>query len=171
VAKSRDAKTRVGDVFEIPIDDSRVGFGQIIARRMSSYLMVVFKTAHPRGVRPPVQDIVGDEPAFLAETLDAKIWNGDWPVVGNAVPNASRVPLPVYKVTIGSIDNWQVESYDGARHRPAKPWELDSLQPRTVVAAIRLQKALQAIHGAAPWSENYRLMEYEYMRRSSGIAV
>ena len=155
----------------IPIDDGRVGFGQIAAQRFSTYLVVIFKTAYARGVAPNPQDIVLDEPAFIAETLDAKIWNGDWPIVGNIEPDPSRVPLPAYKVTIGSIDNWQVESYDAKRRRPAKPWELDTLQFRTVVGPIRLQRALQALHGAGRWSEAFRLMEYEFVKRSSGVEV
>jgi hypothetical protein len=134
-------------------------------------LVVIFKTAYARGVRPNPEDIVLDEPAFVAETSDAKIWNGDWPKVGNINPDSLRFFLPAYKVTIGSIDNWQVESYDGKRHRPAKPWELDTLQFRTIISPIRLQKALRALHGAGPWNEVFRLMEYEFVRRSSGVEV
>jgi hypothetical protein len=170
-AKKRGIETHVGGVVQIPIDENRVGFGQVVAKRLSTYLVIVFKTAYARSVLPELQEIVLDSPAFVAETLDAKIWNGDWPIAGNIEPDVTRVPFPVYKVTVGNIRNWQVESYDGKRHREAKPWELDALQFRTVVGPIRLQRALQALHGAGQWNDAFRLMEYEFVRRMSTIAV
>jgi Immunity protein 26 len=172
MARGRRKKPTVGDVFQIPINEGLVGHGQVIAQKLKSYLIVVFRTAYPHEGSPDVKGIVGDDIAFVGESLDALIWSGDWPIIGNATPDHSRVPLPTYKVTIGSIDNWYVESYDGKRRRPAKPWELDSLQLQRVVAPVRLQKALQALHGVVPWDETYGLLKYDdYVRRASEVSV
>src|SRR6266571_3133146 len=115
----RGIKPRIGDVFEIPIDESRVAYGQIVAERMKSHLMVVFRTACERGANPDLATIVNDDIVFMAESFDAKIWNGDWPILGNVKPDLSRITLPLYKVSVDRADNLHVESYDGLRRRPA----------------------------------------------------
>ncbi len=164
-------RARIGDVIQIPIDGDHVGYGQVVATRPSTLLVAVFRSPYPKTDQPPVDRILADDIALLTETFDAKIWNGDWPVVANVAPDGSRFPLPNYKVTIDRADQWHVESYDSKRHRPAKPWELDSLQFRTVVSAKFLQDAFQALHGREPWDGSYRLLEYDVMRRSAEIQV
>ena len=133
--------------------------------------MALFRTAHPKSGQINPSVIGRDDIAFLAECLDAKIWNGDWPIVGNMEPDSSRILLPKYKVAIGRADNWYVESYDGKRRRPARPSELDSLRYREVCSPMMLQMALQALHHAAPWLESYGRLDYEFARRSSDIAL
>src|SRR5438552_18224086 len=101
---------KLGDVFEVPINESQVGYGQVAGQRFQSYLMAIFKTAYRRGERPELSRIAADDIAFLGESLDAKIWNGDWVVVGNLPPDRSRIPLPIYKVKVGVINRWFWES-------------------------------------------------------------
>ncbi len=169
VTRAKGVRAKVGDVFEILIDDARVGYGQIAAQRFKSYLMVVFSRAYERGQRPDARLITEGDIAFVGESFDAKIWNGDWPIVGNVTPDLSRIPIPVYKVTVGDIDRWFVEDYEGTRRRPATPAEVNSLAFRTTVAAVRLEKALQALHGARPWEPTFRPLEYDNVKRSSQV--
>jgi Immunity protein 26 len=167
----RGIKPKIGDVFEIPIDDSRVACGQIVAERLTSYLMVVFRTAHERGADADLAEILNDDIAFMAESFDGKIWNGHWPVVGNVKPDLSRILLPVYKVSIHRADNLHVVSYDGLRRRPATRGEREALRHRLLVAPILVERAVQALHGAAPWDESYRPLEYETVRQSAEVIV
>ena len=157
---------KLGDVFEVPINESQVGYGQVAGQRFTSYLLAIFKTAYRRGEHPELSRITADDIAFLAESLDAKIWNGDWAIVGNLPPDRSRIRLPVYKVTVGNINSWFVESYDGSQRRPAHPNELNILALRTVVAPARLEKALQALHGARPWEPAFDQLQYSRVSRS-----
>src|SRR5258708_34176416 len=128
---------------------------------MKTHVMAVFRTAYERGANPDLTEIVKDEIAFMAESFDGKIWNGHWPIIGNVKPDLSRIPLPVYKLTVDRVDNWQVVSYDGLRRRPATRGEREALEPRLLVAPIILERAVQALHGTAPWDESYRPLEYE----------
>src|SRR5438094_7044256 len=151
---------KLGDVFEVPINESQVGYGQVAGQRFTSYLLAIFKTAYRRGEHPELSRITADDIAFLAESLDAKIWNGDWAIVGNLPPDRSRIRLPVYKVTVGNINSWFVESYDGSQRRPARPDELNVMGLRTVVAPVRLEKALQACDDARPWQPTWHHLQY-----------
>jgi Immunity protein 26 len=167
--KTGGIKATEGDVFQIFIDADRVGHGQIVGSRRHTLLIAVFKEVHPRSSAPVPAQIVSGEVAFLAEALDAKLWNGDWPIVGNVAPDHVRIPFPSYKITIDRATNWYVESFDTLRKRPAKPWEVDALPLREIVSPIRLEKALQALHGIGQWDSSYRLFEFDVMQRSSTI--
>jgi len=165
-------KVHIGDVFQIPIDDARVGYGQVIAQHLSSYLVAIFKAARSADQAANVPSIVSDDIAFFTETLDAKLWNRDWPVVGNAPPAWSSIQLPNYKVAFGGTDNMHVEAYDGKRHRPATQREIEILRFRTVCSAMRVQQAFQAFHHAIPWDDRYAdILDPEYCRRSAEIRL
>jgi hypothetical protein len=168
-SKPPRVKSKEGDLFQLRIDEGRVGFGQIVGSRTHTLLVAIFREVHPRTRVPDISDLVTSEVAFLAETFDAKIWNGDWPIVGSAIPDHARIPFPSYKVTIDRATNWYVESYDATRRRPATPWEEDALPLRSIVSPIRLEKALQALHGVGQWDPAYRLLEFDVMKRSSTI--
>jgi hypothetical protein len=167
----RRFNARDGDVFQVPIDEDSVGHGQIIGSRPSTLLVAIFKELHPRSSAPHLTQIASGEVAFLAETFDAKIWNGEWPIVGNASPDHVRIPFPTYKVAIGRATDWYVETFDAPQRRPAKPWEIDSLPLRNIVSPIRLENALRALHGVGQWDPSYRLLEFDVIRRSSTIPV
>lgn len=102
MARRRGIKVRLGDVVEIPIDGSRVGFGQVIAQRFRSFLVVIFETAHARGVQPNPQDIVLDEPAFVAETLDAKSATATGSSSGMSSLITRAYPFPSTKSRLGA---------------------------------------------------------------------
>lgn len=165
-------KPRVGDVFEVPVHGARVGYGQVIGERPHMYLVAIFKTAYPRGSDVKASSVVNDQIAFLAETLDAKIWNGDWPVVGNLRPDFRKIDLPLYKVAMGRADELHVETYDGKRHRRATPSEVESLRFRTIVSAIVVQNALQAFHHVIPWEDgDDRVLDYGYVQQWANVAI
>lgn len=170
--RRRGRAVHIGDVFQIPIDDARVGYGQVIAQHLSSYLVALFKTARPAEEAVNVPSIISDDVAFFAETLDAKLWNRDWPVVGNVPPDWSRIQLPNYKVAFGRADNMHVEAYDGKRHRPATQQEIQILRFRTVCSARHVQQAFQGFqHTISSNDRDADVLEPEYCQRSAEISL
>src|SRR5438874_13227127 len=106
MAPEKGIRPKVGDVFEVPINESQVGYGQVAAKRLQSYLMAIFKTAYRRGQRPELSRITADDIAFLGASLDAKIWDGGWVIVGNLPPDRARMPLPPSQVTAVALNMW-----------------------------------------------------------------
>lgn len=152
----------------MPIDHERVGYGQIVdCEPPNPPYMAIFGSAYPRGQEPLLQEIVKGEIRFLAPSLDAKIWHGDWKVVGNVPPDLSRIPFPPSKVALDRSDNFYIVSYDKKRKRPADPLEIASVPFRSTIAPIRLEKALQAAHGVGPWVGDYDRIEYEVVKRQA----
>lgn len=148
-------KLKTGDVFAVPIDEARVGVGQIVATYgKDAYYFAIFDvTASDLGSidleQAPQQRVV-----FLALSLDAKLAAGHWSIVGHR-PVREGMPLPAFKETVGSPDRIDVVDYSGERRRPAQAAEAELLSNRKVVAPVRLEKALRAKHGLEPWTEAY----------------
>ena len=87
-------RIEIGDVFTVPLDEARVGLGQVVAKyERDGYYFAIFKRAYPRARVPGAGAVAEDEVVFLALSLDAKLWVGDWRIVGRAsVPVG--LPLP-----------------------------------------------------------------------------
>jgi hypothetical protein len=51
-SRAAASNAKEGDVFQLPIDESRAGFGQIVGSRPSTLLVAIFKESHPRSSTP-----------------------------------------------------------------------------------------------------------------------
>lgn len=150
-------KLRIGDVFSVPLDDTRIGLGQIVATfRKGVYYFALFSPAYARDAPIDLAQAVQEPLALLGLSFDAKIYVGDWVVLGNQ-PVAEGMPLPAYKEGGPGWDH--VVDYSGTRRRPAQGQEGEWLPFRTFVAPVRLEKALKAKHGLEPWHEAYAELE------------
>lgn len=150
---------REGDVFSVQLDEKRVGYGQIVGRYgESEYYFAFFERAYAKSHAPVLSDIARDRIVLLGLSFDAKLWSGDWQVVGN-VPVAPAIPLPAYKVgkAITQADEvvYDAEDYTGQQHRPATREEVEALPFRKAVAPIRLERAFRAIHGIGAWERPF----------------
>ena len=105
-------RAKIGDVFSIPIDDQRVGYGQVVLKNHSSFpiYIVVFWTAYDRNHEISLAEIVADEIALVGGSMDSRIYHGMWKIIGNIGPDQSRIPRPNFKVYIGHSDF--VENFD-----------------------------------------------------------
>lgn len=153
MSRKNAPRPKVGDVFTVPVDEERVGIGQVVAKYQSGEYFAIHGPAVSR------QDLDIDRAlaspiVLLALSFDAKIHAGDWQILGNR-PVDPAVPLPAYQVMIGSPDAVFVEDYSGQRRRPIEGDEANVLPHREFVAPALLELAFQAIHGARPWEEMY----------------
>lgn len=170
--KPRRIKAKVGDVFQIPVDKTRVGYSQIVAKiEPNPFYMVVYEPLFHWDDTPFLKDLINSEILFLANSFDAKIWYGHWPIVGNCSPDLHRIPFPSFKTTIRNADEYYVISYDGLRRRKATPEECDLLDFRTNIAPIRLENALKAYYDVIPWEEDFEKLTFKYVKARSKIVV
>lgn len=147
------ARLVVGDVFTVPIDAQRSGVGQVVGTyENDAYYFAIYDAVVTD--ETPLPDPANCRILFLALSMDAKIFVGDWKVVGRQ-PVPADIPLPAFKVAVGPDAKYYVENFDGTARRPASGDEVDYLPNRKVVAPVRLEKALQAKHGIRPWLEAY----------------
>lgn len=160
VPRKKGRVGRVGDVFLIPLDNERVGIGQIIAmyRGNDSHLyFAMFSRAYSRRHLPQLPEAVQDEMAFLALSLDGQIWRGEWEIIGNVPVDPASFPLPAWK-EFHYPNTTYVMDYTGSLKKQIDPAEAESLPNEKVVAPARLENALRALHGIGPWEERYEAL-------------
>lgn len=158
-------KAHIGDVFLVPIDDSRFGIGQITGDWKGELYVVIYDATVADDI--DAEAVLSGVPLFAALTLDAKIYNGDWRIIGSVKDNLDRIPQPAFKVNQGG--QVFLESRDRSISRPASASEAESLRPRTVVAPIRLESALKAYNGLGDWHSRYDDLRAEYAFESSRL--
>lgn len=149
-------RLQVGDIFTIPLDDTRAGMGQVVARGdvRGEYFVAVFEPAFPLAAMPNIREAARLTVALLGLTSIERLKSGEWRVMGNA-PVADDMPFPAYKVSLGRGDNLFVEDYTGLKRRPSVGAEADLLPFRTYSSPALLENAFRARHGLLPWDDSY----------------
>ena len=154
---------KIGDVFSIPIDSSRIGYGRVIDKFIKTLIYCVFYS-----------DVVSAEKGISSEillagiTAPAKINNGDWETIGNDLTGLDEIKRPNFKVMInGSM--YVVDFSDKHRRKIAEE-EADILSFRSIVAPIRYQNALLAHFGVGEWERPYDKLLYQNVIRSHEIS-
>jgi len=159
-------RARVGDVFLVPVDDSRFGIGQIAGDWKGELYVIIYEEIFS-GEKPNPESVNSAKPLFAALSMDAKIHHGDWPIIGNVTKNLDHIPQPVFKVDQGG--RVFLESRDRSISRPASSSEAERLRLRTVVAPVRLENALKAHAGLAEWNPRYDELRADYALDSSRV--
>jgi len=151
-------RVKLGDVFLIPLDQGRNCLGQIAGDWKGELYAVVFDKVVNEDAT--VSEVDGAAIQFAALTLDAKLHHGDWRIIGNRQDNLSAVPQPWFKVSQdGQV---YIEARDRSFTRKATPAEDAMLRLRTVVAPVRLETALKAMHGIGNWQSRFDELRADY---------
>lgn len=146
---------QVGDIFTLPVDDDRVGVGQIAAiYKEGEYYFAIFDSIFSSVPGPDIDEALNSPLLFLALSLDAKLYHKHWIVIGNR-PVPEGLPMPAYKELRGTHGEFDVVDYSGKRRRPGVNAEGELLTYRTTVAPVVLEDALRARHGLDPWDDAY----------------
>ncbi len=163
-------KVQVGDVFQIPIDDSRWGYGQVVLQPEKNVLFIcVFAATTESDQAPDLEQVVRSDILLAGNTFDAKFNHGHWPIVGNLISNLVKIPLPNYKS--GKEETTIVETLDRSRRRSATKEEEQFLSFRTYTAPVGFELALKAIAGVGRWLLGYDDLKYDKLKVSSKIMV
>ncbi len=150
-------KINEGDIFEFSINDNTTCYGQIIKiPNKESLVVVIFEGLY--NSRPLLDEIVKDDILLFGSTFDARIYNGNWKVIGNTKNNLEGIHLPFYKI---GIDPAYLESFDGMRIRELCPSEEGKFSYRKYVAPVRFELALKAHYKQTEWNEKYDSLLYK----------
>jgi len=161
----------VGDVFTIPIDDTRCGSGQILERYMTTELLFlgVFNWIGIVGEVYNIDEVVSESPILAANSFDTLIVSGDWPIIGNTFSQIKRFPLPPYKVLIDG--KYYIEDWGNKKRRKASDKEIEFIDFRNGVSPIRIEKALKAHNQEAPWHDSFNKMKVSYLNEQAKFRV
>jgi hypothetical protein len=162
-------KPKVGDVFLIPLSATSSAGGHVVAIREKEELYVaVFGQKLRKDEVDPEVTIAGD-PVLLALTLDAKLFHGHWPIIGNLPIAPNRYPEPAFKVEYGYPGIMSIESRDQSVRRAATFDELKVLRYRSVASPIIIEDAIKAHFGIGEWNESDDEYRAEYAMVSAKL--
>ena len=147
---SSHPRVRLGDVVAIPVSGEKTACAQVLVKRKILYVSV-FSRLYPDPIN--VADVLSDTPALAGWTMDAKIYHGDWKILGNASPKYAALAKRKYLVEYeGNI--W-VQDLEGKLEHVASRAEADTLFPKSSYSPVRLERAIRAFHGMEPWCSDF----------------
>lgn len=156
----------VGDVFLVPLNGKSWALGQLVsAWNEELYVAIYGQKFETQQVDP--RSVIGLEPALLALTLDAKLFHGDWPIIGNVQENLSSLPQPAFKVRQSGIVH--IEARDRSMSRPASPSEAEILRYRSVSSPAVIEEAVQGYFGVCEWNPHFDKIRADYAYESSRL--
>ncbi|WP_148217333.1 hypothetical protein [Salinispora tropica] len=141
---------RKGHIFGVPVADGQVALGQVIVPLASNFLAAI----HRDLIRADETDVLAarlDTPVIFAETMDFKIREGVWPILGSrGIPGSIR--LPNYTVWVEPPGEYRIQSIDGTVGSSAISAETaGEMRHQKSYAPAFIEAALQALHGFRPW--------------------
>ena len=162
-------KARVGDIFQIPLGDDQVGFGQIVAKCNPICYMVAFDLVAHKDAPAVVEQILASPIIFLGNFFDSLIKIGEWKVIANAKPDLGKIPFPCYQVEIeGKV---YVESWDAELRRPATLMEIELLDRPNNNGPAFLQDAVKAHFGKVPYDPECDKFRHDHVLARSTVTI
>tara|TARA_R110002072_G_scaffold100824_2_gene222163 strand:- start:260 stop:775 length:516 start_codon:yes stop_codon:yes gene_type:complete len=156
-------KIKQGDIFTIPIDDERLGYGQIIEIPDShSFMIAVFDIETTSNESISSIEIVEKEILLMGYTLDAKLYHKHWVIVDNYCENLKNIELPYFKLGTPPGEIFLTD-YNGVRLRECTIEEFNNLIYQPTVAPVSYENALKSIKGVGEWKEHYNKLRIDYL--------
>ncbi|MFB8377829.1 Imm26 family immunity protein [Paenibacillus taichungensis] len=155
VGKKR-LKVKLGDVFAIRLDQTRYCYGQVVSEGRISDCMIVYDLISTE--LPKVSEITSKPIIFLIQTVNSRIEDGIWNVIGNGP--ISSMTFPLYKVETEDghmlVDHkGDVVNEDPSASEIENVAELESWSP------VSLEKAVNARFVTGEWDSYYDELIYK----------
>jgi hypothetical protein len=147
-------KYKNGDILSISVANGKIALAQVVEKLRGNVLLVVFSELLNADESCDVASLELGEPIFLVETMDLRIKDGAWPIVGNRdIPK--YVPMPTYKVWVEPPGEYRIQDIHGdlgvsiSLEQASRMKFQKSFSPAVIEAAIR------GFHGLSPWRETF----------------
>lgn len=153
-------RVKVGDVFAIPIDDTRYSYGQIVANGYGSDCYVIFDIVTSK--YPPLEQITSHKIVFMIFTLHQKIIEGEWLLLGNT-PVSDGIKIPEFKVDVmeNGVIRSMVSRHDGEILRYATEEEAKTLNTMQSYTPNVLEDAVKTKYGVIQCNRNFNELIYK----------
>ncbi|MEP9387655.1 Imm26 family immunity protein [Mesorhizobium sp. KR9-304] len=159
-------RAKVGDVFLISLDERSWALGQLVSAWNDELYVAIFgQKLETQEVDPKC--VIDQEPVFLALTLDAKLFHGDWPILGNVHQNLINFPQPAFTVRQAGVVH--IESRDRTVSRAASPSEAEILRYRSVSSPAVIEETVRGYFGACEWNPHFEKFYADYAFESSRL--
>lgn len=154
----RKKKVNIGDVFTIPLNENRYGYGQVVEIGEMYDILIAFDYIS-RDKILDVQEILSKDIVFLLRTTIVYIEDGYWDVIGNAdLPTDLNVPK--YYIRDG-LNDFEVVTASEHFVRIATEEDLNKYSENIAYSAGFLEDALNATLDTQNWKTLFKEMIYK----------
>jgi hypothetical protein len=146
MARKKKINVKAGDVFSITVDNKKKAFGQVVHQGSTSDCIIIFDITDTE--IPSLQMITESPIVFLAYTIDNKLEDGDWEIIGNYnIPNDLSFPNNIIETLEGSI----VIDINRNVLRKATKDDIANLKPPKSYSPAVIEHAVKAKFGDEEW--------------------
>ncbi|MDR9746146.1 Imm26 family immunity protein [Paenibacillus taichungensis] len=150
-------KVKLGDVFAIRLDQTRYCYGQVVSEGRISDCMIVYDLVSME--HPKVSDIPSKPIIFLIQTVNSRIEDGIWNVIGNGP--ISSLTFPLYKVE--TEDGYMLVNHQGdVENEYPSASEIENVPKLESWSPVSLEKAVNARFVTGEWDPYYNELMYKY---------
>lgn len=153
-------KLTEGDIFNIPIDENEVGYGQIVKIKSHNFLMIVFKGLWRKNEDINISEIVSNEVLFMGYSIDAKLYHNHWKIVGSYTENLDKIELPLFRLGTPP-DEIYILDHKGDKIRKCSVDEFELLDYQKIISPVRYEKALKAFYNKDHWHDDYEVLKVD----------
>jgi hypothetical protein len=145
-------KARIGDLFRVPIAEGVWADGQVVGQQQPRTFLVVIFRATDRG-ETSLDDAIASGFDLAGIVFDAKLSNGDWPILEARSP----VTTPHLWFVDGhpELDGLRLTNFDRTVRRPCSPDEAEKHSRLHFSGPMVLQMAISASRGFIPWRDDF----------------
>ncbi|WP_246885535.1 hypothetical protein [Streptomyces sp. GESEQ-4] len=127
---------------------------QIVEKLRGNVLLAVFSELLDSAGSCDVASLELEEPIFLVETMDQRIKDNTWRVVGNR-DVSKRIPVPEYKVWVEPPGEYRLQDIHGVVGVSISPERAGAMKSQKSFSPAVVEAALRGFHGHGPWHSAY----------------
>jgi hypothetical protein len=77
---NKKIRTKIGDIFGIPITEQQIAFGQVLMNNGGVLRVATFDKLYDVNEAPAPEECIKESIVLLTDTTDALIWHGHWKI-------------------------------------------------------------------------------------------
>ncbi|MCG5213091.1 immunity 26/phosphotriesterase HocA family protein [Streptosporangium sp. KLBMP 9127] len=130
--------------------DEKIALAQVVEKMDGDVLLAVFSELLDADGSCDIKSLELDEPLFLAETMDIRITDGVWPIIGNREV-FKGITAPEYKVWVVPPGEYRITDIRGNLGASISPEQASGMKNQKSYSPAVFEAALRGFHGLGPW--------------------
>lgn len=147
-------KYRKGDILSISVTGEKIALAQVVEKLRGNVLLAVFPELLDADGSCNVESFESEGPIFLLETMDLRIKNGMWSIIGNREV-VNGIPTPEYKVWVEPPGEYRIQDVHGNLGASLSPERASGMKLQKSFSPAVVEAALRGFHGLGPWRKAF----------------
>ncbi|MFD4241940.1 hypothetical protein ACFWP3_10120 [Streptomyces sp. NPDC058525] len=128
----------------------QIALAQVIEKLRGNVLLAVFSDLLNVDDSRDTELLELGTPIFLLETMDIRIKDGTWPIIGNQEV-VNGIPTPEYKVWVEPPGEYRIQDVHGNLGASISPERASGMKLQKSFSPAVVEAALRGFHGLGPW--------------------